>query len=353
MSTPDGTTFAARMRAAVERLKANSNVSVIDAEFGEPLTDAELAEVQSRLGFELDPRFVAYFRAVNGIRLSWVTVKKPKKGAPGLSRDEAIAQWVKFRLKGGTFGGVNIPRLKDTFTAARPGQIGAGTKGAMVPILGGWSDVDLRARLRLFDAWEYLLPVGDGGFDVITILASPTFQDPVVLRASDHGAALSDHRTMRARSYLELMAVTVGNHRRLQFLASQGAPGDHAIVELTADDFGPDVDVYDPDDGEPSGVAAEHIGYALGLAGLCEVQPRPVRWLEEALNKKDAAKVRAKLEASALEPRVVDHDGGWSMVFGSPEAPFARVEFSRKALVLRMSSAATPDAVAALRGALG
>lgn len=341
-----------RLRTAIEKLRSVATLAVIDAEVGAPLEEAELAEVEARLGFSLDPRFVDCFRSANGLRVSWVGIGKPKKGAPPPSRDEAIALWVKHRLTGGPWGAVHVPRLRDVFTASRPNEIGAGTEGARVPILGGWSDVELRSRLRIFDRWEYLLPPGEGGFEHVTVVASEKLADPVVLRASDHGAALSDHTPMRARSYLELMATTLGNQRRWDFLSPRGAPGDHPIVEITADDLGPVPNIDDPADSDASNFAAAHVGYALGRAGLGEVVPRPQRWIGETFPKKVAPRVRAVLESKGHA--VSDASGGWvAVVRDANDDVVVRVELYGKSLGLRWRTGAPDELVAALRSAAG
>lgn len=348
----NGLDFGARMRACVARLATIKNIHLIDAELGAPLEDAELARVESRLGFALDPRFVAYFREMNGARVAWVEGTKPKRSAkkvePAMSRDQAVELWVKHRLDGGLFGAFHIPRLDEIFSESRPNEIGPGTTGVDVPILGGWKDEALRARLRIFDRWEYLLPVGEGGFDLVTVVAAPGITDPVLLRASDQGAALSDHRPMRARSYLEMLAVTAGGQERFLFLRSEGAPGDHPIVELDADDFGPELSVYDADAPDRSDFASEHLRYALSRAGLRESEPRPERWIETPLSKKFAPKVRTHLESLGIA--IVEQPSGWvALVKDEAGALLVRVELSGKLFYVNAKDGARPEIVAAVR----
>ena len=70
---------ADNFRTAIEqsvtllRVQAGRSTESPPLEFliGDPLSDAELKDVETSIGFSLDPRFVAFFRSTNGFRVAW------------------------------------------------------------------------------------------------------------------------------------------------------------------------------------------------------------------------------------------------------------------------------------------
>lgn len=223
----DGTSWRARLEALLANLQGNPAITVIDAELGAPATEAEVAQVRAVLGFELAPELLAYFRSCNGCRIAWVE-------AEVATRSEAIATFQSYRWEGGSHGAIAIPTLAEL--VARSPWCGSGTPGVQVPILGGWDDVALRATLRRFDDEDYLMPP-DTPYSSVVLVLSSRYPDPVVLLADDHGAALADHRPMRARGYLELIATIGGTRERWAWFGAYES-GERPIVELARGDLG-------------------------------------------------------------------------------------------------------------------
>ena len=62
-----------RIDAMLAAIEASKSTTLRQCEVGAPATDAEIAEVHEAIGFELDSRFLDFFRAANGLRLIWVT----------------------------------------------------------------------------------------------------------------------------------------------------------------------------------------------------------------------------------------------------------------------------------------
>lgn len=194
------------VRGLVAELKSNPGCVCLDAEVGEPVTDAEVAEVRARLGFDLDPRFLDYFRQCNGVRLRW---GQTPFANPGDAPQAVFQRHLDERFD---CGSINVPPLRDLFPAEmdyRFGRKDAFTPNVTTtPFLGGWCVDTLRDRLRPLD--DYLRRPDDSSFYNVALVADARFPDPVCLLTEDYAAALTDHAPMRARAYLDLVVATCG-----------------------------------------------------------------------------------------------------------------------------------------------
>lgn len=216
------------VRALVGALRANTWVKAFDVHVGAPADEAEIAAVHGRLGYELDARFLAYFRACNGVRLRWICP------LPGDEDQDAAAVFFRHVAAGLDCGSINIPPLGALFPETmdhRFGRTDAFTPNEQTtPILGGWCEGTLRDRLRPLD--DYLQRPDDSSFYNVALVADRRHADPVCILTSDYAAALSDHRPIRARAYLDLVVATCGLVRaRVEVMKSGGAAGDYPLIE--------------------------------------------------------------------------------------------------------------------------
>lgn len=226
----DGLSWRGRLESLLASLRANPDITVIDAEIGAQATDDEIEAAVAALGFRPADGFLAYFRSANGCRISWVN-----RG--GASREQAIEAWRDYRTNGGTHGAISIPTLQELCARPRPG-FGSGDASYHVPILGGWRDDELRAALRVFDRHDYLLQLDETPSRSVVLVLHPRLPDPVVLMSEDYGASLADRWAMRARGYLELMAVTGGDPGRDAWFKAMGFAGDHPVIEIERAELG-------------------------------------------------------------------------------------------------------------------
>lgn len=211
----------------IRALSENPGVAVFDIAVGEPAEEAEIALVQGRLGYELDPRFLAYFRQCNGLRLRWIELLG---GRP----DDLTAAFFENHSTGMTCGSIHIPPLAKLFPQTMDYRFNRQddfvVDAQRVPILGGWCEGTLRNKLRPLD--DYLQSTSDSSFHNVALVADARYADPVCILTTDYSAALADCSPMRARAYLDFVVATCGLTRaRTAALKSYGYAGDHPIVE--------------------------------------------------------------------------------------------------------------------------
>ncbi len=243
-------TFRSRLEAHVEIL-LTAEASLVRYDVNPPVDGSALAEIEERLGFALDPRFVDYFRSTNGWDLRWVQRK-------GLTREQAA----EYAAKNPKFlHYFTVPSLETLFAPERDAFIPAGTAGSTEPLLGGYDEEWLRRNLRVLALHD------DTGYESILLLADSRHPDPVVIRARDHAAALSDCRPVRARFFFEERLFMMGNRpSTLLFFEDKGAAGDHPMVDLDPTIFPPfPIDGPGPD---ISAFVDRFLPYLRGEAGL-------------------------------------------------------------------------------------
>lgn len=220
-------TWKESVHTLVDALSENRRVALFDLRVGEPVEDAEVAQVHARLGYELDPRFLAYFRQCNGLRLRWI---EPMGDPPA----DLTSAFFEYQQSGLSCGSINIPSLGVLFPETMDYRFNREDNPEAdqhrEPILGGWDAGLLRDRLRPFD--DYLQSPSDSSFYNVGLVADARYADPVCILTSDYSAALSDCAPMRARAYLDFVVASCGLPRaRLQCMRSRGSAGDYPLVE--------------------------------------------------------------------------------------------------------------------------
>lgn len=211
----------------VRALSQNPSVALFDVHVGTPAEEAEIERVHERLGYELDPRFLEYFRQCNGLRLRWI---EPLSDPP----EDLTGTFFENHRSGMNCGSINIPPLAELFPQTMDYRFNRRDDyipdERRVPILGGWCEGTLRDRLRPLD--DYLQSTSDSSFHNVALVADSRYPDPVCILLEDYGAALSDCSPMRARAYLDFVVASCGLTRaRLTCMRPRGSAGDHPLVE--------------------------------------------------------------------------------------------------------------------------
>ncbi|MFT5355379.1 MAG: hypothetical protein ACI9KE_002598 [Polyangiales bacterium] len=223
-AAPDGSVnWKQRIDAMVKAIEADESTDVRLAEVGAPATDAEIKEVHDAIGFELDPKFLGFFRATNGLRLIWVTSHFDKF-------DDPIEHYhAQTELQ--SAGRINVPSLRELFIDG-PGYLfgpdTCGPKQYTDKCLGGWDQHALRTALRNID--DFAQQPGDSSFYLPGLVVSARYPDPPVIMTDDYAAALSDGHPMLASDYLAFVIATMGRpHSRMDRLKSRGFGGNHDL----------------------------------------------------------------------------------------------------------------------------
>lgn len=211
-----------RIDEMMAALEESESTLVRVAEIGEPVSQAEIDEVHAEIGYELDPRFLDFFRAANGIRLIWVTSYFDHV-------DDPVAHY-HAQVEMNTCGRINVPPLRELFE--QPGYLFGPDyckpKEYSEPCLGGWDTHALRSALRNIDDFEQT--DGDSSYNLPGLVASERYPDPPILHTNDYAAALSDAHPMLARDYLAFVIATLGRpQERYQRLQSLGYGGNHEL----------------------------------------------------------------------------------------------------------------------------
>ena len=217
--------FLERLNNFADEIKNDEKSSIAEFCVNDGVTEDEIADVERRLGFKLDERFLAYFRETNGWTLRWVQ-------AAQLNESDAM----KLLQTGKAYcGDLHVPTLADIFSDESQTSIGKGDSSYDLKILGGkFNDETLRDRL-------YHLEEMDADFyNFVTILADADDPNPICLLAHDHGADLTNYRPMRAVTYFEFQMAYLGNKDRIAgSFEAKGYDGDHPIIDLQPAAFPP------------------------------------------------------------------------------------------------------------------
>lgn len=314
--------FRARLLSHLAVLRSLPERTVLRAEIGDPVSDEEISEVHSRLGFELSPEFLEYFRSVNGWTVLWVA----HPGKAELPAEEASALWDRCRTGGGPRGFMRVRPLREIFSAEPTPSLGVGDPDSVLPLLGGVSDAALRAGARALGDVGDIYP-GDG-YDFLAVFASRERPDPVCLLAHDYGAALCDHRPVLARTYFELSLFELGDNGSTSWFLGMGAPGDHELVAIPASELPSDPRiVVDPDAARAAYTQAswEYLRTLAKLPGASRTR-LPVRRWEERFDPKPRLKLASVVEAlevlGLFEERTVGGDSA-TLVHGRTGPDFA------------------------------
>ena len=215
--------WKARIDAMLAAIEADENTEARLVELGAPATDAEIQDVHNAIGFELDPKFLGFFRAANGLRLIWVTSHMDRHNDP------IVHHHSQTELDG--TGRINVPSLRELFIDG-PGYLfgpdTCGPKQYTDKCLGGWDQHALRTSLRNINDFEQR--PDDSSFHLPGLVVSPRYPDPPVLMTSDYAAALGDAPPMLASDYLAFVIATMGWSRfSKQRFNSPGYGGNHDL----------------------------------------------------------------------------------------------------------------------------
>lgn len=215
--------MASRIDGLVSGLESSSHIKLLKLERGEPLTDKQLADVEASIGYALDPRFLEFFRACNGLRVLWVTKYADDQDSPESTYLYALDD-------GYTCGSINVPPLAELF--GDPGYLfGVDFQGPgeyQEDALGGWDAYALRSAMRNIDDWRET--PNDSSYYLPALIQDARFPDPPVLMTSDYAAAASDNHPMLARHYLQLIVATAGAQTyRMRCMSSRGFSKNHML----------------------------------------------------------------------------------------------------------------------------
>lgn len=261
------------LRAQLAETAKRRAVEPLEVELGDPLSDAELASVEAQLGCSLDPRFVALFRSVNGFRVACGTRR------------------------------AHVRPLRDLLGGPPDGVLAAANDSA---ILGGVSGAELAARARPLGR---VTDLRDDYFHVIAVFANAANPDPVALMVDDYGVVAGDHRPVRARDLLWLLALQLDLAQIVSegWFEAKGAGGDHPIVELDLHRW----ELHSALDHEVRGDYLSdvllHLKGEVGLQGW-EPTPVPVRWHEDRYEIEARADVVVRAVEASLPKHTVDVD---------------------------------------------
>jgi hypothetical protein len=265
----------ALLRAKLEQAakRSGKEIPTLEVELGDPLRDTELDDVQAKIGLTLDPRFVALFRAVNGFRVACGTRRahvRPLRELMGNAPNAVLSALGDTKL----LGGISASELQ---TRSQP--------------LGGVTD--LRA--------DY--------FHVIALFANPANPDPVALLVDDYGAVAGDHRPVRGRDLLWLLALQLDLAEIVGdgWFEAHGFDGAHPIVELDLACWELPSALDETVRGDYFSDVLCHLKGVVGLKGWSEIPP-PVRWHEERHAVHGAAESIARAAQASSPGREWDID---------------------------------------------
>lgn len=219
--------FRARLESKISWLRSIPHIYIVEARLNPPLQETQLMQRQRELGFELDERFLNYFRECNGWSLQWLYSESPPSDPQAeLERlIEANEHWKYGRFtvaslltRAGEHG--REPQILDTEHTLR--------------FLGGIEDRHLRQNSYEIQAYGSLPKPNQRmtQYNDIQLYTSAAHPDPICYISTDYYADLSNFRPMRARSFFELGLAFLGNAELLDWFESKGYDGDHELVEL-------------------------------------------------------------------------------------------------------------------------
>ncbi|MEM9864296.1 MAG: hypothetical protein AAF938_22035 [Myxococcota bacterium] len=191
--------FAGRINALAEQLRAIPGLQVHEAVVNAPATEAQVASFRASAPFPVSEAFLDYYRSANGATLSWTVVNQ--RGGFTLLPLERIA------TNGNAFGA----------DFADPGAY-------QLPFFGGIDEFAVRANLMQLETAH----LSNSGPAAGLFGHSSLAPDPVVVFPTDAAASVTDCFPMRATSYFEMLLATAGH---------QGADTPNGIYGGMANDF--------------------------------------------------------------------------------------------------------------------
>lgn len=193
-------------------------VHLLEFQRGEPITQAQIDQVQEAIGFELEPRFLAFYRVCNGLSVRWVS-RAPEE-------DNAADAY--FNQRQGTAGSIQIEPLGMMTSYGDLGQDMSTPDDYHVRLLGGWDEYVFRGHLKEID--HYLDNNIETAYYKPGMVVHPKFPDPPVIMTDDYLAAISDRHPMLARHYVQMVIATLGvSWARVGCFKNRGFGGNHAI----------------------------------------------------------------------------------------------------------------------------
>lgn len=170
-----------------DALEAHERVDVVNFKAGPPAAQKTLDAVHQRLGWQLDPRFLSFFEAFDGLHVRWECVSG-EEGAP--------------------CGLLWIPSLSDLIEPDHDFQSYFSYGTYQCRWLGGWDRHELDMCMRSIDGYDCL---GDYPIYIPGLLLHPRYPNPLVAMTSDSAASLGDGRTLRVYDYLRVVIATLGS----------------------------------------------------------------------------------------------------------------------------------------------
>lgn len=199
----------ARIDAMLTTLSSDPRVEVLLVERQPPLSLDALERIQAELGWELDPRFVAFFRANNGLRVFWVDASfEPEEDTP----DRPWEHWLQARSAEVPCGSIQVPTLEEIlFEPSDFEGFDLAYGEHIATVLGQWDMTMFYERLKEIDDYEHDL--GMGSYFMPGMVLDPLYPDPVVIFSDDYKAAVDATTPMLAREYLDMVVATLGIER--------------------------------------------------------------------------------------------------------------------------------------------
>lgn len=312
--------FRSRLEAFVQVLRSLPTTRILELDIAPSVTEDEIRQVHERLGFELDERFLDYFRMANGWTIRWIDSH--------LEPTDPEARLLEMQETGGNYGVFRVAPLGTLFMQGPDPFFGEGSADFVPGTLGALDDATIRRHLRVLGTPCDIRP---DYYTFVALFASPEFRDPVCLLGDDHGATFYDHRPVRARTFFECMLTTLGAEPREPFLAKEGS-GDHGIMEIDADEFPNEPALRHDTDQSRKSYASDTLSYLYTQAGLpYQVHERPVRFHEETFAAKPrltVPKVAEALKALGLFDVVEEENNYASLRAGTFGPNFRDCEYS-------------------------
>lgn len=193
--------FLPRYREMLAQLEAHADVRILESHVAPPVSEADIEAVHAKLGAQLDPAILNFYRQCDGLTLMWVTTDNP-------NGDSSTTSFCDYHPGDGA---INILPLKHTFIDANwdgthyfdfmkdheDDQEFAGES------YGLW---DFSRSIRVFDDFHIY---NMAGFVMIAAKGQPL--DPPISIGDDHGACWTDARLTDFGSYMETVLATYGS----------------------------------------------------------------------------------------------------------------------------------------------
>lgn len=201
--------LAARIDAMLAALEEDPRVEVLLIERQPPLAEDALERIHELLGWELDPRFTAFFCLGDGLRVSWVDASFTPEDRSSLQPWE---HWLEARDAEVLCGSIQVPPLEEVlFGASDFDGFSIGYGEYIATVLGKWDMRMFYDRLREIDDYEHDL--GMGSYYLPGMILDPLYPDPVVIFSDDYKASVDSSLPMLVREYLDMVVATLGIER--------------------------------------------------------------------------------------------------------------------------------------------